>query len=363
MRDNPLISVIVPVYNTEQYIKRAIESICRQTYENIEVIIVNDGSTDRTEQVCISLEKRDTRIKYYYQENGGVSSARNLGLEKASGEYILFCDADDEWDSKLVEIVADNMMKNDCDMVRFSYRSDNERYLAECPLPEKKLTARETLVEWFMDADINANMSNCWGGMYKRSIIKQNNITFMKQLRAGEDIIFVFDYTMSCSQVSFISDKLYIYYPVFEDRVNATNRKQAALYDEYELHALKLQKFYKKYHLELTEEQKKDVYGKCYDRIIGRMICFAAYSTTTSKKSDERRLKEFINQPYMIEAGKYFERVRKTDSCLVPFLMRRRWSRMLWWMLNLRAKKYIAAYGKKIYAYSIWREGETRVNE
>ena len=360
MKKRPLVSVIVPVYNTEEFVERTLNSICVQTYKNIEIIVVNDGSTDNSEDVCLSIAKKDSRVRYIYKENGGVSSARNEGLKNAVGEYVLFCDSDDTWDDRLLEIVVGEIERENCDMVRFSYKSNSEDVLPSYSIPELTVSEKEALITCFKDSGVSVNMSSCCWGIYRRSIIEKNNILFMNQLRTGEDSMFVLEYTMCCKQVKFISDRLYTYYPIFENRVNATNRKQAALYDQHELYALVLERFYTKYHLELTEVQKKDCYGKFYDRAIGRMICFVAYATSESIQDDKRRLKEFINLPHVIEAGKYFERVRKSDSRLVPFFMKYRMSGMLWWVLNLRAKKYINAYGKKSYAYSIWREGEAR---
>ena len=91
----PLISVIVPVYKVECYLKNCLESILSQTYQNIELILINDGATDGSSEICTTWMNKDTRIKYYYQENSGVSAARNLGMENACGQYIAFVDSDD----------------------------------------------------------------------------------------------------------------------------------------------------------------------------------------------------------------------------------------------------------------------------
>ena len=97
----PLISVIVPVYNVEKYIGKCLESICCQTYSNLEIIVVNDGSTDNSRQIVLQWTEKDKRIVFLEQQNSGVSVARNLGIEKAHGEYIAFVDSDD--------YIADNM--------------------------------------------------------------------------------------------------------------------------------------------------------------------------------------------------------------------------------------------------------------
>lgn len=95
MSKQPLISVIVPVYNVENYLRPCVESILEQTYKNIEVILVNDGSTDKSKAVCLELTEKDKRISYYEKANSGLSDTRNVGLEKATGDYILFVDSDD----------------------------------------------------------------------------------------------------------------------------------------------------------------------------------------------------------------------------------------------------------------------------
>ena len=95
MSEQPLISVIVPVYNVEKYLRPCVESILEQTYKNIEVILVNDGSTDKSKAICLELAEKDKRISFYEKANSGLSDTRNVGLEKATGDYILFVDSDD----------------------------------------------------------------------------------------------------------------------------------------------------------------------------------------------------------------------------------------------------------------------------
>ena len=110
MMQNPLISVIVPVYNIMEYLPRCVQSIRSQTYERLEIILVDDGSTDGTGALCDRLAERDSRIKVFHKENGGSSSARNLGLEKAGGEYIGFVDSDDYIDATMYEALLESIM-------------------------------------------------------------------------------------------------------------------------------------------------------------------------------------------------------------------------------------------------------------
>lgn len=105
IREKPLISIIVPVYNILEYLPRCVQSLQAQTYEKIEIILVDDGSTDGTDKLCDQLAEGDARIKVFHKENGGSSSARNLGITKASGEYIGFVDSDDYVDSTMYEML------------------------------------------------------------------------------------------------------------------------------------------------------------------------------------------------------------------------------------------------------------------
>ena len=109
--NNALVTIIIPAYNTEQYIHRAIESSIRQTYKNIEIIIVDDGSTDGTLSVAQNYETQDSRVKVLHQENEGVSSARNHGIREAGGEYIMFLDSDDWFEDYAVEILLEAQLK------------------------------------------------------------------------------------------------------------------------------------------------------------------------------------------------------------------------------------------------------------
>lgn len=113
------ISTIVPVYNGQDYIKFAIESILKQTFADFEIIIIDDGSVDNTKEICQNLVKKDSRIKYFYKKNGGAGSARNLGIEKATGEYIHFLDSDDWIHQKTYEIIVKFLDENDLDMCYF----------------------------------------------------------------------------------------------------------------------------------------------------------------------------------------------------------------------------------------------------
>ena len=118
----PKVSVIVPVYNVEKYVKKCILSILNQTYSNLEIIVVNDGSTDSSLEIIKELSIKDSRIKIYSKENGGLSSARNYGLKYSSGRYVGFIDIDDYIESNMFETLYYNLVSNSCDMAACGYQ-------------------------------------------------------------------------------------------------------------------------------------------------------------------------------------------------------------------------------------------------
>lgn len=127
--EKDLISVIVPVYNVEKYLEKCVQSIINQTYENLEIILVDDGATDNSGKICDEFAKKDSRIKVIHKENGGLSDARNFGLDIATGKYISFIDSDDFVNKRLFEILHKEIIKNDydiafCDYFKF-FENDN----------------------------------------------------------------------------------------------------------------------------------------------------------------------------------------------------------------------------------------------
>ena len=117
MKFTPLISVVIPAYNAEQFLDETLESVLSQTYENWECIIVNDGSTDNTESVAKKWCEKDARFRYFYKENSGASDTRNLGIKKARGEYIAFLDADDLYMPNFLDVCLENLVEKDVDLV------------------------------------------------------------------------------------------------------------------------------------------------------------------------------------------------------------------------------------------------------
>ena len=218
----PDISVIVPVYNTESYLKKCIESIINQTFRNIEIILVDDGSTDTSAEILADYALRDNRIIVIHQENQGLSAARNAGMRSAKGEYIMFVDSDDWIKKDMVECLLKNIEESKSQAVFCNYITvrDGEEIPCEGILEYKVYQSDEV-------SKIISNMfgggryySSIWRGIYEREVIENSNIYF-QNLQFAEDLNFNLEYLLNCSRVKIIKDELYYY------RVNSTSALQS----------------------------------------------------------------------------------------------------------------------------------------
>lgn len=206
------VSVIVPVYNSFEHIEGCLESICNQTYQNLEIIVVNDGSKDKSYEKCLKKAQQDKRIKIFNTENKGVSHARNYGLSKASGEYIKFIDADDTMTFNSIEFMLNNMKCSNTDMVVCGY----VRVLPEIKLWNDRLERpgiydnRKYLLNTLKDPG-HHYYGVVWNKLYKRKIIEKNLIKFREDVTLGEDFIFNLNYLKYTQSVLVLKNKLYYY--------------------------------------------------------------------------------------------------------------------------------------------------------
>lgn len=352
---NPLVSVIIPIYNTEKYIRRSVDSVLNQTYQNFEILLVNDGSNDRSPEVCEDLSNKDERIQYFTQKNQGVSVARNLGLKNAKGEYVFFLDSDDEWNNRLIEKVIDCFQITNCDMVRFGFNSHAPQYVQNDRIREGLFAQKEIVCSYFADGVIYRNFSACWSGAYKRTLIEGEKLRFDKKMAIGEDGKFVLQYTLLCKKIQMIDEHLYEYYPIFEDRENATSRDTKAIYDEYELCLLEFELIYQKWDSLLSEADKREAYGKFVDRTIGRLVRLAAYTPIGKLPENYKSLSNFIKNKAVQTAIIYYIPQRLTDSKLIPWAIKDKNTSLLWFALISKKRKYLKTYGRKREACSIWK--------
>ncbi len=219
-----LVSIIVPVYNLEEYITNCISSLVNQTYDNIEILCIDDGSSDLSGQVVKSLAQNDPRIVYVKKDNGGVSSARNLGLEKAQGDYIMFVDGDDCLHYQAVEILLDAVNKTDCDVAVGNFKEVNSYSFKQdcyCEFSNQLISHND----FFEKVSLNITRS-VWGKLYRREAAL--SIIFPVGVTNYEDFIYLIKVINSFVKVSY-TDKVVYYYYNRDDSASKTFFKVNAL--------------------------------------------------------------------------------------------------------------------------------------
>ena len=220
--ENNLISVIIPVYNVKQYIERCIDSVLNQTYKNIEIILVDDGSNDGCNEICNMYAEKDKRIKVVHIKNSGVSNARNLGIRLANGDFITFVDADDYIDTSCIEKMYKLCKDEQCDIGIVGTLENNE-------LTNKTNTSGES-IDMVLSAEnalkemLNEKYyyGNVWGKIYKTDIWK--NIHFNEDTVIGEDMEVLYNVLLKSNKVKInTNERLYYYTKNRNDSATKSN--------------------------------------------------------------------------------------------------------------------------------------------
>ena len=219
----PAISVIVPIYNGEQYIHRCVDSILAQTFEDFELILVDDGSTDDCGKICDEYAIKDDRVKVLHSINQGVSKARNLGLSVACGEYIAFCDGDDYYKDNLLERTYDTAINTGAEVVsyllqRISNEDKTDNDNADKPLEIIDLTSENRFDFLYKVVTWQTKGWQACRSIFKRQYIEENNILFCDTCgNFAEDLGFTLEYLLYTTRIVFLNENLYCYYDVRQD--------------------------------------------------------------------------------------------------------------------------------------------------
>lgn len=209
-----MISIIIPIYNAGKYLTQCLESIRLQTFRDFEVLLIDDGSTDNSAEICHQFVQTDTRFLYFYKENGGVCSARNYGLGKARGEWIHFSDADDTHLINALEIFSKFFYDESLDIIMGSYKQTNtdgtdfyEKKTFEIDL------SQADSVNLVLQTHIYQYQGYLWNKVFRASIIRKNNLHFNEKFHFNEDRLFCIEYICAMSgQTHFTSLPVYNYF-------------------------------------------------------------------------------------------------------------------------------------------------------
>ena len=282
--EEDLISVIIPVYQVEKYIERCLKSVINQTYNNIEIVLIDDGSKDQSGKICDEYAKRDKRIIVIHKKNEGVSITRNVGLDNAHGNYITFVDSDDYVDEKYIENLYRQAKINNADISitgTQDFKDDFERIIKFRPYESvlnKEKAIKELLSEKYFTCVI-------WGKLYKREL--WNNIKFNPQTKIAEDFEVIYLLLKKANIVSIDTTDLLYFYRIRPDSANAYKYNKDFENEIY-----------------LTEKIKEDVmnnFPKIYDYAIKRYIrinitCILKYYKENKNFKGVEHLKENIKK-------------------------------------------------------------------
>lgn len=253
----PTFSIIIPVYNAQNTIGRSIESVLLQEMQDFELILVNDGSSDNSLQICKKYAKDNQKIRVIDKKNGGVSSARNEGINNSNGEYVVFLDSDDTISPKLLKLFYKVIEEQHTDLVFCNFAIVTNTQSIPNMVDVKEVSSKKDISSQF-EKLYNANLLNCcWGKCYKRKLIKYQ---FDSKLQLGEDFLFVLNYLGNAKTVYYINQELYNYYVLSENTLSFSGGIK------------RLQNLYAVY------DQSKDILQKlfdtnCFEYALERKFC------------------------------------------------------------------------------------------
>ena len=255
----PLVSLIIPIYNLADYLPQCLDSVRKQTYENLEALLINDGSTDASLAVCREYSRRDSRFQLIDKANSGVSDSRNQALDRAEGKYIQFLDGDDWLSPDATETLVHAAESTGADLVlAHFYRVVEERVAARGHIKAQRVLTRQEFAEEMMKAPANYYYGVLWNKLYRRSIIEAHRLRFDSQVNWCEDFLFNLEYIEYVRLVSAVPKPIYYY----RKRESSLVSSQVSLRRNI---AMKMQTFdyYKELYqrLDLYEEQKAKVYS------------------------------------------------------------------------------------------------------
>lgn len=333
------ISIIVPVYNTEKYLGRCIESIRNQTYSNLEIILVDDGSNDDSLKICHMYAEKDDRIKVLHTKNFGVSNARNIGIKCSTGEYIGFIDSDDYIEKTMYETLVHYFDDKVLPICTYNMVDENKRILERKDIVD---TVGLVPVKDFFLLCENILLNSPVNKLYESDIIKKNNIRFDTDLSLGEDFLFVMQYLEYIEMFYIIDMPLYNYMTIKRESLSQLYRD-----DFYEIQRRIIQR------IKVLLERNQTVFDEYKTRFYTFSLDLyvqALNNTEISKESLQKKIKRNneILSDYLYEECLKYADMSNYNKCYVALLKRKKYQ-YLWLYTRIsgwikRRKKLIKLY-------------------
>lgn len=204
---NKKVSIIIPIYNGEKYLQRSINSVLNQTYIDTEIILINDGSTDHSSEICKRIAKQDKRVIFFNRNNSGISATREFGLQQATGDYIIYCDCDDWIEHTMIESMVNILIKTEADLVITDYYVETENktiYIKQEPENSNPTNITREILQGKLHGAT-------WNKMIKKSVIEKHNIHFPKGINYCEDVLFWIQILQHPIKLAYIPNAYYHY--------------------------------------------------------------------------------------------------------------------------------------------------------
>ena len=322
-----LVSIIIPVYNSERHLSSCLESAIGQSYENIEIILINDGSTDNSGMMCDEYANKDKRIKVIHKKNSGPSSARNAGIESARGEFIFFLDADDYIEKDAINLLVENYRQTKADVVIGDFRKIKNDFIEDRKdilFLSNQLLAKKDLVNYarlyLKKPNKHLLFAFSWGRLFITSIIKDNNILFNNDLNTFEDVAFNFDYLNHTNKIIFLKDIIYNHtiYDNFSSATMIVSDNPRKLFG-FIVALAGINNFLKN---NIADEKIEKEIGHAHTTLtIIQLIRICGQINDNNRKDIVKFVQEVINDKRFRQSLKFYSPSRG-DSKVLPVLMR-----------------------------------------
>lgn len=306
---DPKVSIIIPVYNAADYLSQCINSVIQQTYQNLEIILVDDASKDTSPEICDKYAAQDSRVITVHKQNEGASFARKTGIDLASGEYVMFVDSDDWIEEDTVSRLVGSAEKNNADCVLFSYMKEFEDHSEKVYLFDKACYMNHEDSEKYVhrrligpdDAGLRNPsqfniLSPMWGKLYKAHVVERGHIVSEREIGGtGEDTLFNIYALDGCKSIVYLHECLY-HYRKYNNKTLTTSYKPDL--------AQSLSVFYDYIEAYIVGREKAEYYTLLYNRIACSIISLVlneAYSDS-SFNTKAKKIRAILNKPSYIQA-------------------------------------------------------------
>ena len=348
-----LVSIIVPVFNSEKYLCRCIESIINQSYKNSEIILINDGSSDNSGGICDEYARRDNRIRVIHTKNNdGPAAARNAGIGISKGEFIFFVDADDFIENDALSLIIENDNQYKADIIIGTFKKIKKGVVEkrnDIVFSSNKLLTKRDIIDYSRRYLAKPNkyllFAFVWGRLFKSSIIKDNNILFNTDLYTSEDHVFNFDYLNYTNEIYFFKKEIYNYiiHDNYDNYLSATMTNGGSLEKlfGYKQAIVNISNFLKN---SITDAEIKKEVGHAYIFLtIIQLVRICGQINNNNKKTIYQLTRELINDSNLRDNLQFYS-PSKGDSKIIPVLMK---LKLVWLIIFVCKYKANRRYAKR----------------